>query len=71
LTVNTFCGWTVAIGGSRFVQAEEFSGALVPLVGSRLFEDTRRGFELMNRALKERAERLPTAAVRMPTFQEF
>jgi hypothetical protein len=43
-------------GGCRFVQAEEFSGALVPMMGSRLFEDTRRGFEAMNRALKERAE---------------
>jgi hypothetical protein len=44
-------------GGCRFVQAEDFSGVLVPMMGSRLLEDTRRGFEAMNRALKERAEK--------------
>jgi len=42
-------------GRSRFTQAERFSGLLVrPFAGS--LEKTRRGFEAMNIALKERAE---------------
>jgi hypothetical protein len=40
----------------RFVQREIFTGVLVPLFASGLDTDTRRGFEEMNRALKERAE---------------
>jgi hypothetical protein len=40
----------------RFVQREVFRGLLVPLFSSALDRDTRRGFEEMNRALKERAE---------------
>jgi hypothetical protein len=40
---------------TRFVQSEVFSGLLVPLFGSGL-EATRRGFDLMNEALKARAE---------------
>jgi hypothetical protein len=43
-------------GRVRFVQAERFTGALVPLVG-RTLEPTRRGFEAMSEALKRRAER--------------
>jgi hypothetical protein len=39
----------------RFVQAERFSGALVPLFGKTL-EQTERGFGEMNEALKRRAE---------------
>jgi hypothetical protein len=39
----------------RFVQSERFTGALVPLFGKTL-EQTRRGFEQMNQALKSRAE---------------
>jgi hypothetical protein len=39
----------------RFVQAERFRGALVPVFGKTL-EQTRRGFEAMNQALKRRAE---------------
>jgi hypothetical protein len=39
----------------RFVQAERFTGVLVPLFGKTL-EQTRRGFEQMNQALKSRAE---------------
>jgi hypothetical protein len=39
----------------RFVQAERFTGALVPLFGKTL-EQTRHGFEQMNQALKRRAE---------------
>jgi hypothetical protein len=45
------------LGGdrSRFTQAERFSGLLVrPFAGT--LEKTRRGFEAMNLALKERAE---------------
>ena len=40
----------------RFVQREEFSGLLVPFFWSSLDTDTRRGFNEMNAALKERAE---------------
>ena len=39
-----------------FVQREVFKGLLVPLLARRLDRDTRRGFEEMNRALKDRAE---------------
>jgi hypothetical protein len=40
----------------RFVQSEAFGGLLVPLFARSLDNGTRRGFERMNRALKERAE---------------
>jgi hypothetical protein len=40
----------------RFVQSEVFRGLLVPLFGRSLDNSTLRGFEEMNRALKERAE---------------
>jgi hypothetical protein len=40
----------------RFVQREAFKGVLVPLFARSLDENTQRGFEEMNRALKERAE---------------
>jgi hypothetical protein len=40
----------------RFVQREAFRGLLVPLFARSLDNNTRRGFEEMNRALKERAE---------------
>lgn len=40
----------------RFVQREQFSGLLVPLLWSGLDRDTRRGFNEMNAALKELAE---------------
>jgi hypothetical protein len=45
------------IGDSRvrFVQAERFTGVLVPLLGKGL-EKTQRGFTAMNEALKRRAE---------------
>lgn len=50
----------------RFVQSEAFRGLLVPLLSARLDRDTRRGFEEMNLALKERVENqiesLPRAA---------
>lgn len=44
----------------RFIQSEKFTGLLVPFAG-RLLRDTKRGFEEMNRALKQRAE-APSAA---------
>lgn len=40
----------------RFVHGETFRGLLVPLVAGSLRTTTRRGFELMNLALKARAE---------------
>ncbi len=41
---------------TRFVQRELFRGLLVPLLAGSLDRGTRRGFEEMNRALKERVE---------------
>jgi hypothetical protein len=41
---------------TRFVQREEFRGVLVPFLWRTLNTDTRRGFEEMNQALKERVE---------------
>jgi hypothetical protein len=43
-------------GRSRFVQSERFRGVLVPLLWWIIGANTVRGFEAMNRALKERAE---------------
>jgi hypothetical protein len=40
----------------KFVQREQFSGLLVPLFWRSLDIDTRRGFNEMNAALKERTE---------------
>lgn len=40
----------------RFAQREKFSGLLVPLFWRSLDKDTRRGFNEMNAALKQRAE---------------
>lgn len=42
--------------GTRFVQKEDFSGALVWLLMKMVGEATEGGFHVMNRALKERAE---------------
>jgi hypothetical protein len=39
-----------------FIQREVFKGLLVPLFARSLDRDTQRGFEEMNRALRERAE---------------
>ena len=41
----------------RYMQREEFTGVLVPLLGGML-RDAERGFGAMNAALKERAESL-------------
>ena len=43
--------------GVRFVQSEKFTGLLVPFMAKSLDRDTKNGFEAMNRALKERAEK--------------
>ena len=43
-------------GGVRFIHAERFSGALVPLLRRSLETTTKQGFEAMNAALKARAE---------------
>lgn len=48
----------------RLVQREEFRGLMVPLLWGRVGEPTRRGFEAMNIALKERAERAERPAMR-------
>lgn len=42
------------VGGTMLVQRETFRGLLVPLLGGML-EPTRRGFEMMNMALRDRA----------------
>jgi hypothetical protein len=43
----------------RFLHEERFTGVFVPLVLRLVGDATRRGFEAMNLALKERAEALP------------
>jgi hypothetical protein len=43
-------------GRSRFEQSERFTGLLVALLRRALDRDTKRGFEAMNLALKQRAE---------------
>ena len=46
----------------RFAQDETFSGVLVPLYSRLRLAATRRGFEQMNQALRERAEAEATSA---------
>jgi len=48
---------------TRFVQRERFRGIFLPFLARRLEQDVRRGFEEMNRALRERASRPPPHAV--------
>lgn len=43
-------------GGTRLTHAESFGGVLAGLVNRFVGEDTERGFEAMNAALKERVE---------------
>ena len=43
-------------GGTKFVQAERFSGILIPLMWNSFGPGTIEGFQKMNEALKERAE---------------
>ena len=42
----------------RFIQKEMFRGIFTPLIMKSIGDKTRRGFEAMNRALKERVENL-------------
>lgn len=44
-------------GSVRLSHSEQFRGLLVPLLRRSLERDTRAGFERMNQALRERAER--------------
>jgi hypothetical protein len=44
--------------GTTFVQHETFTGLLLPFFAKGLADSTPAGFELMNQALKERAEKL-------------
>lgn len=44
--------------GTRLVQSETFTGALVPLLARSLDRGTATGFALMNAALKDRVEQL-------------
>ena len=48
-------------GRVRFEQREVFAGLVPRLAARRLERETRRGFDAMNRALKERAERADRA----------
>ena len=43
-------------GTTRFIHAERFGGILVPFFKSMLENKTRRGFEQMNEALRQRVE---------------
>ncbi len=49
-----------SLGNNRilFVQREQFRGILVPLFWKSLSTSTHKGFEAMNRSIKERAEAL-------------
>jgi hypothetical protein len=51
-------------GRTRFTQREVFTGVLVPLLARSLDGSTKKGFEAMNMALKERAEK--RASGRLP-----
>jgi hypothetical protein len=46
-------------GTTRFIHAEKFSGILVPFLKKMLENNTKRGFEAMNEALKDRVEGRP------------
>jgi hypothetical protein len=56
-------------GGTRLVQAEDFSGALVPLAG-KLLSKTEAGFEAMNAALRARLENDPSETRPVEAVQE-
>ena len=47
-------------GGCLFTHSERFSGILIPLLAGSL-EATEKGFQLMNRAIRDRAEALAVA----------
>lgn len=43
-------------GQTQFIQGEKFTGLFSGLISAMILEDTEKGFEAMNRALKERVE---------------
>ncbi|MEI8048215.1 MAG: SRPBCC domain-containing protein [Bacteroidota bacterium] len=43
-------------GSTTFIQSEKFKGILVPLFNNQLDNNTKKGFEQMNKKLKEMAE---------------
>ena len=43
-------------GTTTFIQSETFTGILVPIFAKQLDNNTRKGFEEMNKKLKEMAE---------------
>jgi hypothetical protein len=45
--------------GVRLIQKEFYSGLLIPLLSRKLGDNTKKGFELMNQAVKKRAEFKP------------
>lgn len=53
---HSFIIETMSENKVRFINAEKFTGILVSLFGGTL-KGTEKGFELMNKALKERAEK--------------
>ncbi len=56
--LESFQEWNPPDGGSscRFIQREEFSGVLAPLMLLMIGKSTKRGFDEMNQALKVRIE---------------
>jgi hypothetical protein len=48
-------------GRTKLTQREVFTGVLVPLLARSLDDGTKKGFEAMNLALKERAEKKDTS----------
>ncbi|MFG2058388.1 SRPBCC family protein [Micromonospora sp. NPDC048930] len=57
---HTFTLTATSDGHTRLVQAERFTGILVPFTG-RLLNNTQAGFVALNEALKKRVEGLTTA----------
>lgn len=53
---HSFIIQAVAEDKVRFAHAESFGGALAPLLWPMIRKGTRRGFEAMNEALRDRAE---------------
>jgi len=53
---HTFTIQPLGDGQVRLVQHEQFRGLLAPLMAGSLDRHTQPGFELMNQALKRRAE---------------
>jgi hypothetical protein len=53
---HSFTLTPIGEGSTRLVQAEEFSGALIPFTG-KLLSKTKAGFEAMNAALLARLEK--------------